>query len=237
MNTTLVVNPKGGSGKTTVAINLASYFAATNIATSIMDYDPQGSSLNWLGLRPAHAVPIHGANAARQKGVRLRSMAMYVPPETDELVIDAPAAVSGVVLQEMLDRAKCIVIPLVPSTIDIHATTTFIKEVLLTSRMRSRSIPVAIVANKVRRSMPAYRPLERFLESFELELTARLIDSDVYLRAAESGVGIFELELSLSIAERKQFMPIIEWVERQRHPQRGTRADANVYQLAVAGLK
>lgn len=213
MNTTLVVNPKGGSGKTTVAINLASYFAATNTATTIMDYDPQGSSLNWLGLRPPHASPIRGADAARQKGTRLRSMAMYVPPETEQLIIDAPAAVSGMALQEMLERAKCIVIPLVPSSIDIHATGKFIKEVLLTAKVRARKLPVAIVANKVRRSMPAYRPLESFLESLELDLTARLIDSDVYLNAAESGVGIFEMDVALSIAERKQFLPLAEWVE------------------------
>lgn len=213
MNTTLVINPKGGSGKTTVATNLASYFAATRTATTIMDYDPQGSSLNWLALRAPQALPIRSADATRQKGSRLRSMAMYVPPETEQLIIDAPAGCCGVALQEMLERAKCIVIPLVASAIDIHATGRFIKEALLTARMRARNLPVAIVANKVRRSMPAYRPLECFLESLELELTARLIDSDVYVKAAESGLGIFEMDLALSIAERKQFMPLAEWVE------------------------
>lgn len=236
MNTTLVINPKGGSGKTTVATNLASYFAATNTATTIMDYDPQGSSLNWLELRTPQATPIHAADAARQKGARLRSMAMYVPPQTEQLIIDAPAAASGVVLQEMLDRAKCIVIPLVPSSIDIHATGKFITEVLLTGKMRSRNIPVAVVANKVRRSMPVYGPLERFLESFDLALTARLIDSDVYLKAAETGVGIFEMDLSLSIAERKQFTPLVEWLESQG-PRRQPRAGGNVYELALAGAK
>lgn len=214
MNTTLVVNPKGGSGKTTVAINLASYFAATRTATTLMDYDPQGSSLNWLALRAPHLTPIRGASATRPKGSRLRSMAMYVPPQTEQLIIDAPAACSGVALQEMLERATCLVIPLVPSAIDIHATGRFISEVLNTAKMRSRNLPVAIVANKVRRSMPAYRPLECFLESLDLELTARLVDSDVYLKAAESGFGIFEMDLALSIAERKQFMPLAGWVER-----------------------
>lgn len=236
MNTTLVINPKGGSGKTTVAINLATYFAANNTATTIMDYDPQGSSLNWLALRAPHASPIRGADATRQKGTRLRSMAMYVPAETEQLIIDAPAAASGVALQEMLDRANCIVIPLVPSSIDIHATGRFINDVLLTAKMRSRNLPVAIVANKVRRSMPVYRPLERFLESLDLELTARLIDSDVYLKAAETGVGIFEMELALSIAERKQLMPLVEWVEGQQ-PRQAPRGESNVYSFALAGAK
>ncbi len=214
MNTTLVINPKGGSGKTTVAINLASYFAASGIATTIMDYDSQGSSLNWLALRAPHAVPIRGADATRQKGNRLRSLAMYVPAQTEQLIIDAPAACGGLALQEMLERATCIVIPLVPSSIDIHATGKFVREVLLSAKMRARNVPVAIVANKVRRSMPAYRPLERFLESLELQLTARLIDSDVYVKAAETGIGIFEMELALTLAERQQFTPLAQWVER-----------------------
>src|SRR5262249_12821204 len=64
MKTTLVLNPKGGAGKTTIATNLASCFAAADIPTTLMDYDPQGSSMNWLRLRPAHAAPIHRANGA-----------------------------------------------------------------------------------------------------------------------------------------------------------------------------
>ena len=54
MKTTLVLNPKGGAGKTTIATNLASCFAAAEVPTTLMDYDPQGSSMNWLRLRPAH---------------------------------------------------------------------------------------------------------------------------------------------------------------------------------------
>src|ERR1700694_4028718 len=230
MNTTLVINSKGGSGKTTVAINLASHFAAGNVPTTILDYDPQGSSLNWLRLRSPHATRIHGANAAPQKGSRLRSFEMYVPPETRQLIIDAPAGASGAVLQEMLDRAQCIIIPVAPSAIDIHATSEFIQDVLLTRRVREGSTRRAVVGNKVRRSMPVSPPLERFLNSLNLKLLARLIDSDVYLKVAEMGVGIFEMEFSLSIAECKQFMPIVDWVSGQHA--RDARTDGAIYELA-----
>src|SRR4029453_18199306 len=113
-NTTLVINPKGGSGKTTVATNLASYFAANGIQTAMMDYDPQGSTLNWLRLRPPTARKIHGANAAPQK-TGLRSIGMHVPGDTRQLIIDAPAGASGIALQEMLSRSHCILIPVAPS--------------------------------------------------------------------------------------------------------------------------
>ena len=230
MNTTLVINPKGGSGKTTVATNLASYFAASGIPTTLMDYDPQGSSMNWLRLRSPHAAPIYYANAAPERRDRLRSFEMYVPRETRQLIIDAPAGASGVLLHEMLDRSHCILVPVVPSPIDLHASANFIKHLLSYSRLRSGSARLGVVANKVRRSMPAYRPLENLLNTLNLRLLARLIDSDTFFRAAESGSGIFELDENLSVSERKQFAPIVEWVEN-RQPEFSTR-DGVIFELA-----
>jgi chromosome partitioning protein len=213
MKTILVLNPKGGAGKTTIATNLASCFAAAEVPTTLMDYDPQGSSMNWLRLRPPHAAFIHCANGAPERRDRLRSFESYVPRETQRLIIDAPAGSAGMLLQEMVERAHCILVPVVPSTIDLHATANFLRDLVSFSRVRSGSVPLAVVANKVRRSMPAYRPLEAFLQSANLKLLARLLDSDVFLRTAESGLGIFELDEHLAVSERKQFLPIVEWVE------------------------
>ena len=172
-NTTLVINPKGGSGKTTVATNLASYFAANGIPAAMMDYDPQGSTLNWLRIRPATARKIHGANAAPQK-TGLRSIGMHVPADTRQLIIDAPAGATGLALQEMLSRSHCILIPVAPSSIDIHATANFIRDLLLTGKIRANNIRLAVVANRVRKSNPVYQPLERFLTALNLPLLARL---------------------------------------------------------------
>jgi len=221
MNSTLLINPKGGSGKTTVAANLASYFAANGVATAVMDYDPQGSTLNWLKSRPVHAAKIHGANAAPARPGQLRSIAMHVPAETRQLVIDAPAGASGLLLQELLARADAIIIPVAPSAIDIHATANFIRDLLLSGRLRVRNTRLAVVANRVRSSMPVYQPLERFLNSLNLPLLTRLNDSDVFLKAAETGVGIFEMDALAASAERDQFMPIVMWVD----PQHATRAE------------
>lgn len=212
-NTTLVINPKGGSGKTTVATNLASYFAANGMASAVMDYDPQGSTMNWLRTRPAHARRIHGANAAPQK-TGLRALGMYVPADTQQLIIDAPAGASGLVLQELLSRAHCILIPVAPSAIDIHATANFIRDLLLSGKIRANNIRLGVVANRVRKANPVYEPLERFLKSLNLPLLARLSDSDAFLTAAESGLGIFEMDFAVTATERGQFLPIAEWVEQ-----------------------
>jgi chromosome partitioning protein len=211
-NTTLVINSKGGSGKTTLTTNLASYFAANRIPTTVMDYDPQGSSLNWLRLRAELAPKIHGANAAPQK-TGLRSIGMHVPEGTRQLVVDGPAGASGLLLQDMISRAHCIIVPVQPSSIDIHATANFVRDLLVIGRLRTRNIRLGVVANRVRRASPVYQPLERFLASLGLPFLARLSDSEVFIQAAESGVGIFEMDPLASAAEREQFMPIVEWAD------------------------
>jgi chromosome partitioning protein len=229
MNTTLVVNRKGGAGKTTVTINLASFFATQNVSTTIMDYDPQGSSLHWLKSRSPQLGKLHGSNAAPEKFGHLRSFRMYVPSDTRQLIIDAPGGVSGMLLQELLCRANCVVIPVTPSSIDIHATAHFIKDVLLTGLVRSRGLRIAVVANRVRRSIPVYQPLERFLAALNLTLIARLLDSDAFVKAAETGIGIFEMDPGYADAECRQFTPIVEWITGE--PARREAPSANVYQF------
>jgi chromosome partitioning protein len=227
MNTTLVINSKGGSGKTTLTTNLASYFASCNIPTALMDYDPQGSSLNWLRLRAQLAPKIHAANAAPQKS-GLRSIGMHVPEGVRQLVIDGPAGASGLLLQEMIARAHCILVPVQPSSIDIHATANFVRDLLVMGRLRTRNVRLAVVANRVRRSTPVYQPLERFLASLGLPFLARLPDSEVFVQAAESGIGIFEMNASACAAERQQFAPIIEWAD----PDYKARAEGKVIELS-----
>jgi chromosome partitioning protein len=140
-------------------------------------------------------------------------MDMRVPEDTRHLVIDAPAGSSGLLLQEMLSRTNCILIPVAPSSIDIHATANFIRDLLLAGRIRAQNIRLGVVANRVRKTVPVYQPLERFLNSLNLPLLTRLGDSEAFINAAETGVGVFEMEFAASATERQQFMPIVEWIE------------------------
>jgi chromosome partitioning protein len=213
VNTTLVANAKGGVGKTTIATNLASYFAANNIPTAIIDYDPQGSSLNWLSQRTSQAPPIHGANGAPSRGTGLQSVQRYVPADTRQLILDAPAGLSRLLMQDLLRRTDSILIPVAPSSIDIHATANFIKELLLVGGIRHRNIRVAVIANRVRNARPVYEPLERFVRSLGIDFLTRLHDSGIYIDAAETGKGVFEMDQASSATQRAEFLPIIEWIE------------------------
>lgn len=213
MNTTLVINAKGGVGKTTITTNLASYFASRSVPTTIADFDPQGSSLNWLSHRSSDAFKIHGADLASRVAMTTLQLARrQIPRETQQLIIDAPAGPSRLMLQDLLARAQSILIPVAPSAIDIHATANFIKELLLVGHVRFRNIRLAVLANRVRSSRPVYEPLERFVASLGIAFLTRVSDSDVYLEAAETGVGVFEMPAEKAAAEQDEFQPIVNWV-------------------------
>ncbi len=228
----LVINSKGGSGKTTVTTNLASYYASKELKTAILDYDPQNSSLQWLNARPVHLNRIHGANAAPAKGSALRSMSAWVPNETEVLVIDAPAGASGLLLKELVRKANYIIIPVAPSPIDIRATAAFIKDLLLTGGARASQVKIAVVANRVRsQSTSAYAALERFLTSLRLPFLTSISDSEKYLQAAEMGEGVFEMDAVMTTAERQEFLPIIKWLEGHFPNRFGVRAGDKVVSL------
>ncbi len=213
MRTILVINSKGGSGKTTLSTNLAGYYASQKSRTTIMDYDPQGSSLQWLRQRPAHAENIHGANASSKGCTPLSSIKALVPENTETLIIDAPAGVKGLLLQDLVRRSNYILIPVAPSPIDIHATTDFVKNLFLVGGARKSTTKVAVVANRVRSSSAGYESLERFLSELKLPFLSKISDSDNYIRAVEKGLGVFEMDEVSTLVERQEFLPIFRWLD------------------------
>ena len=212
MNSTLVINAKGGVGKTTLVTNLASYFASRKIPTAIADVDPQGSSLNWLQNRPNDAFKIYGADLSPRGAPGASVTRRQIPRDTKQLIIDAPAGPSRLMLQDLLARTQSILIPVAPSAIDVHATANFIKELLLVGQVRFRNIRVAVVANRVRTTRPVYAPLEKFVASLKISFLTKVSDSDVYVDSAETGLGVFEMPDDQGGAERRELLPVVEWV-------------------------
>jgi chromosome partitioning protein len=232
MNTTLVVNAKGGVGKSTITTNLASYFAARDIPTTIADFDPQGSSLNWLAQRGSEARKIHGADLSTRIGTAFANGRRVIPRETRQLLIDAPAGPSRLLLQDLLARTQSILIPVAPSSIDVHATANFIKELLLVGHVRFRNIRLAVIANRVRNNKPVYAPLERFVDSLGITFLARISDSDVYVEAAETGLGVFDLPAEAASAEQREFLPVARWALGEQTA--GESASSNVVPITAA---
>lgn len=216
MRRIIVLNSKGGCGKTTIATNLASQFATRGYRTALFDHDPQASSTRWLETRPAELPPIYGVKAfpSSRMGVT-RSWQLRTPPDTERIVLDAPAGLMRPDLHEQLRGVDLILIPVQPSTIDTHAAAGFIRDLLLVNKVRQHQDRIAIVANRTRDNTLAFANLERFLRSLRIPVVARLRDTQNYVHAAELGMGIHELT---DYPRARQELPawdnIIDWAER-----------------------
>ena len=224
MTRILVLNSKGGCGKTTIATNIASYYASQGAITALVDHDPQASTMRWLSLRPKEKSEIYGVPAYERprSGVTM-SWHRRVLPGTDKVVIDAPAGVMGQALQEFVRQVDVVVIPVLPSPIDIHAATRFIEELLLIGKVRSFGVKVGVVANRVKKNTLVYQSLERFLTALNLPFLASLRDTQNYVRASARGVGIFEMWDQRVQQDQVQWRDFIDWLDaiepRQSLPQ------------------
>ena len=206
MKRILVVNPKGGCGKSTLATNLASYYATWEVPVALIDLDAQQSSLEWLGLRSGALYPIEGIDGSRGR--------LSVPGRIQRVVMDAPARTGKNQLQRYFNQADEILIPVLPSPIDIRAAGHFVGELLLEGMLKKSR--VGLVANRVRENTLIYSNLERFLRTLKVPLVAHLRDTQNYIRAAEGGRGIFEMAPYLVDRDIETWRPLIKWVEKNR---------------------
>lgn len=216
MKRIVVINTKGGCGKTTVSTSLASYYAATGVHTALFDYDPQGSGMRWLKLRAADRPEIYGVVAHKNsaKAVTM-SWQLRLPPQTQRLIIDTPPGLKGPDLKEQLKGADIILIPVLPSPLDIFATADFIRDLLLDVKVRLNETRVGIVANRVKKNTIAFQSLERFLSSLNIPVVAKLRDSQNYLHATEEGLGIHELKGKNTYVDKMHWKSLVEWLDKK----------------------
>lgn len=211
----LVVNAKGGCGKTTLTTNLAALYAMMEVQTALVDHDPQGSASQWLKARTESRPAIHGIAPWKHAAdaSTTRSFQMRLAFEAHRVVIDTPAALSASDFGRWLGETDRIVIPVLPSAIDIKAGARFIGDLLLDRHYRNNPLPLAVVANRVRRNTLVFHKLERFLISLRIPFVATFRDLQGYIRAAESGDGLFELSRGGDDAEWTSFTQLIKWIE------------------------
>jgi chromosome partitioning protein len=209
MRHVMVMNSKGGCGKSTLATNVASYFASEGYKVALADYDPQRTSLDWLALRPED-LPAITAVPAADEGLR------SVPRDTEVLVIDAPARTHGSEMNELVRRAETILIPVMPSPIDMKACAHFMNELLELGRVQRAQARLAVVANRVRENTLLFEELDQYLGKLKVPYLGALRQSTNYLRAFQRGMGIFELPEYLARPDWEQWQPITKWLGSKR---------------------
>ncbi|SDI16764.1 ParA family protein [Propionivibrio dicarboxylicus] len=207
MKSFLVANPKGGSGKTTLATNLAGYFARRGHRVMLGDVDRQHSSRDWLAIRPEVLPPIQSWDLAKDQPAR-------PPKETTHVVLDTPAGLHGKQLDRVLGQVRRVIVPVQPSLFDILATRHFLDTLLGEKCVRKEKTCVAVVGMRVDARTRAASELERFLSYYDLPVLTYLRDTQLYVQTSANGMTLFDLAPSRAARDVEQWQPIIDWVEQ-----------------------
>ena len=214
MRTILVLNSKGGSGKTTIATNLAVFYALRDCSVALVDCDPQASSLDWLAERPTNRTRIRGIDGSQGR--------VRVGKSIDVAIIDAPAALRGRNLTELIRRTQTVVMPVIPTPVDMRAAMRLHDELVEVSRIINRRVKLATIANRVREISPSREVLEEFLRALKLPdgrrlpFIALLRNSQNYVKASARGLGIAEIAPSAVVRDLELWRPLIRWLN-SRH--------------------
>jgi len=206
MKSVLIVNPKGGAGKTTLATNLAGGLANLgDQEVRLWDLDRQHSAMEWLSLRPADRPPISPLVGAPHDQGRRRGAYGW-------LVLDAPAGIHGKTLQRALKIAHKVIVPIQPSIFDIAASGDFLRVLLEEKAVRKQQCEIGVVAMRVDPRTRAATTLGAYLQQYDLPILTWLRDTQVYANAAFNGLSIFDLPTSVSGRDTEQWHPIFQWL-------------------------
>lgn len=213
LNKIVVLNPKGGCGKSTLVTNIAVCYANRGLVPTVMDHDRQGSTMAWLARRSSDLPLIHGVAAYKKSMQATRSWQLRVPNDTMKLIIDSPAAVSHDDLRELTHDASSILVPVLPSPMDIHAASRCIADLLLVAKVNRNERKLAVVANRTRKNTRSFANLMRFLDSMGIPIIAVLRDSQNFVAAAEDGIGVHEIRSARSRPDIEQIDRIVNWLD------------------------
>lgn len=208
MRSILVVNPKGGCGKTTIATNLATYYAVWETSTALVDLDPQQSSMEWLRVRPKDENPIQGFNGLKGK--------IYPDADTERIIYDAPARTDSAKVARLIKLVDVVLIPVLPSAIDMRVAASFVADLITRVKANNSKALIGVVANRTQRNYNSYTALLKFLKKLDVPFVGALRNSQNYIKAADTGVGIFEMPLQEAKFDMKEWELIIHWIEGKR---------------------
>jgi len=205
MRRIMVMNAKGGCGKTTLATNIAGHYAAKGQDVILVDFDPQGCSMDWLSKR--------GKDRPAIRGIHARDPGRHLPENADLMVFDAPARVHAGELSQLLKITETVVLPVLPSPIDIDAANAFLKELQSSPPYKNKKVKVGLVANRVRDNTGMSYELDSFLDKKRLPYVAYLREAMNYIRAFMRGLAVSELPPYLAKKDWAQQKMLFDWLD------------------------
>ena len=207
------MNPKGGSGKTTISTNLASYFSKCGEITTLMDLDPQGSSVFWAHKRPNSASDIQLVDAHNSPHNVTRSWAIQPPRNTEVLVLDTPARPDLTNLSPLLREASVILIPVLPSEFDLHSVANTVQQL---RRMLPSQKNIALIINRTTKNSGVHKIADKLSKQLNLPVITHLRDTRNYTQTVSRGLGVFDMDGTHYENEKTDILKIAEWCEAKR---------------------
>jgi chromosome partitioning protein len=208
MRTFLVASSKGGAGKTTLATNLAAYYALDGKRTVLVDADRQHSATRWGEKRaglPSAVLPVDGSRKGWEKSV---------PNDTQVMVVDAAAGDMAEDLEAFLDRADAVIVPVNPSMIDLEATVGFLNSLAKHPRVRKGKQPVALVGNRLKPWTSASQQAMEQLKAWPYPLVAQLRDTQAYVLMVALGKSVFDYRSEQIRGHQEDWAPLLKWLKK-----------------------
>lgn len=209
MKTVLVASSKGGVGKTTIATHLAAHAALDGLRTTLVDADPQASSTRWAQRRASLDSAVLPLDGTRRKAWRKQ-----LPDDAQRLVIDAPAGAMGDDLEAFLEHTDTVVVPVLPSALDIEATVPFLDSLARHPRVRKGSLRVGLVGNKLKPWTTASQQALELLAAWPYPVVARLRDSQAYVLLTGLGKSLFDYHSAQVREHQADWQPLLKWLKR-----------------------
>ena len=208
MRTILVASSKGGAGKSTVATNLAAHFAVEGKATALLDADRQKSSTHWCEKRAALDTAVLPLDGTRRHWDR------QVPAGVQRLVVDAPAGAMAEDLATVLEIADAVIVPVLPSIIDLEATVPFLNSLATHPRVKKGKLPVGLVANRLKPWTTNSQQAVAQLRAWPYPVVAELRDTQAYVLMVALGKSVFDYHSEQLRSHQDDWAPLLKWLKK-----------------------
>lgn len=205
-NVTVVMNPKGGVGKSTLATNLAGYYATRGRAVMLGDVDKQQSAREWLKLRPPQCAPILSWEIERGRTAK-------PPKEASHIVLDTPAGIGDKLLEQVITPARRVIVPLQASMLDILATKHFLAQLAEDRAVRKSDALIGVIGMRVDTRTRAFDELQRYLDGLGLPVLGYIRNTQNYVQLAARGLTLFDIAPGRVQQDLDQWAPIIKWLD------------------------
>ncbi len=208
MHVILVASSKGGAGKTTLSTNLAAYYALQGKRTALIDADRQKSATHWCEKRAAletAVLPIDGSKKSWRK---------QLPDQTEVVIIDAPAGSMGDDLAEFLEIASQVLVPVLPSTIDLEATVPFLNSLATNARIKKSKLPVALVGNRLKPWTGASQQAMAQIKAWPYPVAAELRDTQAYVLMVALGKSVFDYQSEQIRSHQADWASLFKWIRK-----------------------